>query len=604
MSIVRLGKIHLHWCENCNLPLVEKGTCGICSSEGVKVKITPPGDVRPAFDLDKELIKKTINRQWGQIYFQRVFGEKEIILLNNSPHIDRMDEVIIDGNVIGNLRYNIYKRAEGKEPYEFIIRPWKELPKPKKGFVVVDDGAVKPILNGASILAPGIIDVDENIHRDDEVLIIDKKGNVIAAGSAQMDAKEMIKSTYGKAVKNRWRVSDFNVKSTCNEWAQALEANEHLIGKRVDTAIDFIRKKVEEKELPIAVAYSGGKDSLATLHLVMDADIKPDMLFIDTGIELPETIENVKKIAEKYDLNLVSKKARSGYWDNVDYFGPSSKDYRWCCKTCKLGPTALLIDQKYSDGVLSFIGQRRYESEQRKDKGSTWNNPWVPGQKSASPIQDWTALHIWLYLFMRDADYNPLYEKGFERIGCWVCPASDIEELERLKKRFEGYENFEDILENYRIKANLPKIWTSLALWRWNEIPKEMKTFLDQDEDLTRIDIEKSKPSLSDMISDDRTRNLLNILIPDDKILSDSNISTEKIQGFLKRYDLDYHDIYEVYLKAMFCSECGICVARCPNDAIKFNDGIIINSEECDSCKICLGKCPVVEFDDRVILSD
>jgi len=606
MSIVRLGKLHLHWCKECNIPLVEEGNCGICSSKGMQVKITPPGDVRPAFTLDKECLKETIDRQWGESYYEKIFGKKQVILLNNSPHIDRMDEVIIDGHVVGNLRYNIYKRADGKDPYEFLIRPWSNLPEPKKGYVIVDDGAVKPILDGASILAPGIIHVDESITEDDEVLILDKKGNVIAAGAAQMDAQEMMKSNYGKAVKNRWRVSDVTIKCTSPDWGSVLEANKTLIDKRVSKAVDFVKDKVNNTGLPTAVAYSGGKDSLATLHLVMDAGIKPDLMFINTGIELPETIENVQNIAEKYGLNLFSKRARSGYWDNVDYFGPSARDYRWCCKTCKLGPTALLIDEEYPEGVLSFIGQRRYESEQRMDKGSTWNNPWVPGQESASPIQDWTALHIWIYLFMKGADYNPLYEKGFERIGCWVCPASDIEELETLKERFEGYNRFEKVLESYRKKAGFSKIWTELALWRWNDVPKDMKTFLNKlDKDLiSNLDSKEHKPPISKMIMDDRTKNLLNIILHEEEMLSHEKVDIDVFQKRLEKYGLDYQDIYEIYLKAKYCAECGICVARCPNDAIKFDDGIYIDAKNCDGCRICLVKCPVVEFDSRVLLSD
>ncbi|MGM0404603.1 MAG: phosphoadenosine phosphosulfate reductase family protein [Thermoplasmatota archaeon] len=603
MSIIRLGKLHLHWCKECNIPLVEEGKCGTCSSESEQVKITPPGDVRPAFSLDRKRLEKTIDHQWGESYYKELFGKREVILLNNSPHIDRMDEVIIDGHVVGNLRYNIFKRAEGKEPYEFLIRPWKNMPKPKKGFVIVDDGAVKPILNGASILAPGIIEVDENIETDDEVLILDKQGDIIAAGSAQMDASEILESDYGKSVKNRWRVSDFTLNDTSPDWDTVLKANEHLIDKRVIKAVNFIRDKTDKTELPTAVAYSGGKDSLAALHLVMDAGIKPDLMFINTGIELPETVENVKNIAEKYDLNLFSKRARSGYWDNVDHFGPSARDYRWCCKTCKLGPTALLINEEYPDGVLSFIGQRRYESEQRKDKGSTWNNPWVPGQRSASPIQDWTALHIWMYLFLKDADYNPLYENGFERIGCWVCPASDIEELETLKERFEGYNKFGEVLEEYRNKAKLPEVWKELGLWRWNDVPKEMEILLDRiDENYTTETPSKEvKPSISEMMEDQRTRNLLNIILPKEIIETYNNSKISEFKGKLEERGLSHGDIYEIYIKARYCAECGICVARCPNDAIKFQHGIYINTEKCNSCRTCLGKCPVVEFDARVI---
>ncbi len=594
MSIVRLGKLHLHWCEDCNLPLVEKGKCSKCGSEGSKVNITPPGDVRPAFDRDISLIRETIDRQWGDGYSEGLFSEDKIILLNKSPSLDRMDEVIIDGRVIGNLRYNLRKKAKGRPPYEFIIRPWRSMPEPKKGFVVIDQGAVKPIADGGSVLVPGIVDIDGKIKNRDEVMILSPEREVIASGRAQMSAEEMIKRDRGKGVKNRWRSSDDKKKQDGQTWDEVLEANDGILKKRIEESIRFIKQTVQDTELKPAVSYSGGKDSLATLLLVLDAGIEPDMIFIDTGIELPETVDNVKRISEKYDLDLKTKKVEGGYWDNVGYFGPSARDYRWCCKTCKLGPTARLIDENYPEGVLSFIGQRRYESQQRMDKGNIWQNPWVPNQKGASPIQEWTALHVWMYLFKKDADYNPLYEEGFERIGCWVCPASDLSELEYIKENLDIYSKFETVLEEYREKNDLSEAWIELGLWRWIEVPVDIKKILsdiDEDEkedteDNSEEDIRSSfkEQPTEKMLEDERTLNLLQIY--EDK----SYKWTQK----------DRSRINEMYKRSQYCVECGICVSKCKKEALSFDDGVKLDPELCIGCLECLEKCPVVTYGERV----
>ncbi len=585
MSIVRHGKIHIHWCENCNVPLVEKGICGSCGEEAKKVKVTPPGDVRPAFKEDIELIKKTIDGQWGKNYSEEILSKDKTIVLNSTPYMDKMDEVVVDGKVIGTIRYNPKKKLEKKEPYEFILRPWKTLTKPDKGFVVIDEGAVDPILNGGSVLNPGIIHADEDIIRGDEVIVVSPKGEIICSGPANFQGKELGEKTSGVGVKNRWRRSGYVPKEKKATWDEAVEANEHIINKRVKKALSFIDHQIEKYERPVAVAYSGGKDSLATLHLLLEAGKKPDLIFIDTGVEFPETIENVNKMAEKYDLDLMKRKTKSGYWNNVEHFGPSAKDYRWCCKTCKLGPTALLIKENYDHGVLSFIGQRRYESSQRKKQGSTWSNPWVPGQRSASPIQDWTALHIWLYLFQKNAEWNPWYERGFERIGCWVCPASDLAEHDKLKKEFSRYERFQDILERYAEKNDLPDLWIQLGLWRWLRTPEEMKRILHD-----RVDIVEEETglhernSLSHMLKYERTRNLLNILC---------DVKEENIE------ELNEDEVYPVHKKALLCVECGVCVGRCRKDALYFHDGVKIDTDRCIHCGECLKECPVVRYDFR-----
>ncbi len=567
MPAVYLGKINIHWCSECDIPLVEKGECGICSNQGVSVKVTPPGDVRPAFDKDIELIRKTIDKQWGDGYSEHVLPEDKIVLLNNSPNIDRMDEVIYDGKVRGILRYSLDRKLEGKDPYVFILRPWKGLPEPKKRYVYMDKGAVKPILNGASALAPGILDADEDLKKGDEVIVLDDHGDVLGSGPAYRDGKELVRADKGRGIKVRWRVSDDPLSDEKRTWDDVIEANRGLMGSKVDEAKEFILSKIDEHDVPYAVSYSGGKDSLAVLHLVMDAGLEPTMMFVDTGIEFSETIENVHEVADEFGLDLLEADSKDGYWSNVEHFGPSARDYRWCCKTCKLGPTALLIKDNFPKGVLSFIGQRRYESENRMEHGDTWTNPWVPGQIGTSPIQDWTALHVWLYLFMKEANYNPWYERGFERIGCWVCPASDLSELEMLKEGFQGYHRFEEMLEEYREANELPEEWVSLGLWRWLDLPKDID-----------VDISGNKPQhIPKKEPPEEDHPILTIL----------------------GNDRNSREVHDLLLRVEYCSGCGVCVAACPQGALYIEEGINILEDECVSCGRCMDKCPVIEYKDR-----
>ncbi len=582
MPAVHLGKVHLHWCDNCNLPIVEDGNCGICGEPARKVKITPPGDVRPAFDYDIQMVKEVIDSQWGEDYSENIVAEDKVILLNGCPADDRMDEVIVDGEVVGILRYSLKKKFQESDPYQFILRPWKELAPPEKGYCVIDDGAVDPISSGASALAPGILDADLDIEKGDEVIVIDKNGKVVCSGPSYFSGEELVNNTSGKGIKNRWRVSEHEKRESGQDWDDAVKANESIMDRRIEKAKSFIKKKVEQYDLPAAVSYSGGKDSLATLLLVMDSGMDPDMVFIDTGIELPETVKNVEHISEKYGLDLITKRVEGGYWDSVEHFGPSARDYRWCCKTCKLGPTAMLIKENYPEGVLSFIGQRRYESENRMNQGNTWDNPWVEGQIGASPIQEWTALHVWLYIFSKGAEYNPWYEKGMERIGCWVCPASDLAEIERLEEAYQEFDKFRDVLERYREKNDLPDGWIEFGLWRWIDIPEDIEDIVYRTIETNDKKTEGELPSKKEMLSDERTKELA-YLLGDDPATS---------------------DIYDVYLKARYCVECGVCVSKCPAGALYLDDGIRINVGSCTQCRACMEKCPVIEYRSRTEMSE
>ncbi|NJE08603.1 DUF1947 domain-containing protein [Thermococcus sp. M39] len=75
------------------------------------------------------------------------------------------------------------------------LRKWKRR-------VVVDGGAVPFILKGADVMAPGIVDADEEIKEGDFVFVVEENyGRPLAIGIALMSGREMKEKNRGKAVK-------------------------------------------------------------------------------------------------------------------------------------------------------------------------------------------------------------------------------------------------------------------------------------------------------------------------------------------------------------------------------------------------------------------
>jgi len=80
---------------------------------------------------------------------------------------------------------------------------------PKHRYVVVDMGAVKFVTNGADVMAPGIVDADENINTDDMVWICDETHRKpLAVGVAVMSGPEMVNATKGKAIIMKHYIGD------------------------------------------------------------------------------------------------------------------------------------------------------------------------------------------------------------------------------------------------------------------------------------------------------------------------------------------------------------------------------------------------------------
>ena len=86
-----LGKMHLHWCDTCHVPVLAN-VCG-CGAATRKVQHTPPGDARPAFPADCALVNRIYENHFGA----RLIPEGTIALLNKVPDTDRMEEIIIGG---------------------------------------------------------------------------------------------------------------------------------------------------------------------------------------------------------------------------------------------------------------------------------------------------------------------------------------------------------------------------------------------------------------------------------------------------------------------------------------------------------------------------
>ena len=637
MAAVRLGKNHLRWCADCNLPILESKRCPVCGSDTYEVKLTPPADSRPAFEGDIERIRKVLDETYGEGSGTAILPEGHIVILNKVPGLDHMDEVVCDGEVLVTMRYDLKDgwkailRMQGAMRLENIL---------SGGFVVCDDGAVKYVQESKNLMAPGVKSVHPDVVPGDEVVIITEDGTVIAAGSARIPASEMVGGR-GVAVKPRWYKPEDKIdRPQKHTWEYVAEVNKGTIDRRVDEAVRFINSTMEKNPIPAVVSFSGGKDSLATLLLTIDAGHKLPVLFIDTGLEFEETVQFVHDTVERHGLELIEEKAPvDAFFGNLVHFGPPAKDYRWCCKTNKLGPTVNAITKHFPDGVLSFIGQRKYESEARKAKSRIWRNPWTPGQLGASPIQDWSAMHVWLYTFSKKEPFNVWYTRGLDRIGCFMCPASDLAVFDAIEGESERYLQWDDFLNEYSDKNGLPPEWKEFGLWRWKDAPASMREEVErvtgkklseftersaaEDGGPLRIKVQDGyspctigysvEAALSRPIDLVRLKPYTRALgwivqeDPDGEYISadyvtiyrDGAITSKSGSAADAKRRMDH--AWQVIVRSEQCVGCGLCAARCRPGALYMEDGKVrIDEDECIYCRECFGPCPSANFTEDI----
>ena len=178
------------------------------------------------------------------------------------------------------------------------------------------------------------------------------------------------------------------------------------------------------------VAFSGGKDSIATLDIVQRAlpHNAVKVVFGDTQMEFPDTyrlVNTVEAQCRAAGIDFIRAKSEQAPADTWRAFGPPAEVHRWCCSVHKTTPQILTLRQITGKGDfvgMSFIGVRHAESARRSHYEPVSKGMKHRGQYNAYPIIDWSSAEVWLYIYTHSLPVNAGYKKGNRRAGCLVCP--------------------------------------------------------------------------------------------------------------------------------------------------------------------------------------
>jgi phosphoadenosine phosphosulfate reductase len=230
-------------------------------------------------------------------------------------------------------------------------------------------------------------------------------------------------------------------------------------------------------------------------------------------------------------------------------------------------------------------------------------------QISFHPLLYWSSAEIYDYIYSKDLPLNEAYKKGFNRVGCIICPNSS-EKHEFLKNAFFSQQvkiytniiinssskdlsgnNAKKFLENggwktrlsgreltkktefcdFEVKNNKLFCYLQKAPNNWTEWYKTIGQLIKVNEKLYHLEYEKKKYELQ--------------IKTNDKVKYCLEIDFEKIG----KKEIKFISLFKaIIIKSIYCIECGLCEVQCKCGNLKLLNGKVFISDKCNKCKACL----------------
>ena len=270
----------------------------------------------------------------------------------------------------------------------------------------------------------------------------------------------------------------------------------------LDIKIMKTKRRIQEwvdyyGESKVYISFSGGKDSTVLLNLVRQVNPNIPGVFIDTGLEYPETkefvksIDNItilrpkmsfKQVIEKYGYPMVSKE-QANYLDDIrnstekmkirrlegDSHGRFKLSKKWyylidapfkvshrCCNVMKKEPAKRY---EHETGRVPFIATLAEESSLRQQSYlKTGCNAFNSKRPNSTPLAFWKEQDILKYIYDNKLSINKAYGEVIrkddvysttkcDRTGCIYCGFGV--HLEKEPNRYQRLEQTHPQLYNY-----------------------------------------------------------------------------------------------------------------------------------------------------------
>ena len=390
---------------------------------------------------------------------------------------------------------------------------------------------------------------------------------------------------------------------------EAYEANREYI----EVLVEKVRRVVEWLEGRLGrrgvLGFSGGKDSLLALHLLVEAGSNVEAFYshIEHG-DPPHIPGFVEKTAEKLGVRLRVHINDWGYVEKMlRAFGMPVRGYRWCTQVFKIAPLMSYLRRLGRDRVVSYTGSRGYETLRRGLKPATYVDVEHGVLVHSVPYKWPRFLEMLALRYHFRAELPPDYEEGFERISCVTCPNKSVYEL-RLSQRLYP-EDYEPWLPYMREASRLvsPEHWEKvleLHAWRLSMQPRDLLDVarVAGIRVIPRLPGPRRPPRSPTRGDIERASRNARIMLKGVRALDEGVFEHGECRA---RID-EEHGVWlergrfgscarllKLLYASAYCVECRVCTNKCPVDAIISLPLRVSEACRGEECMLCVETCPL-----------
>lgn len=183
-------------------------------------------------------------------------------------------------------------------------------------------------------------------------------------------------------------------------------------------AVDVLAHALRDPEMGNAALVSSfGAEAVVLLHMASVIDRTTPVLFVDTEMLFPETLEYQRDVALHLRLTdvRVIRPDREPVFRNDPGSDLHRRDPDACCQLRKTDPL-----QGALAGFDTWVtGRKRYHGRRRAALNffEADNGAWI----KVNPLAHWSTSNVQDYISNNHLPRHPLVAKGFPSIGCLPC---------------------------------------------------------------------------------------------------------------------------------------------------------------------------------------